>query len=306
MKILMTLLLSLAAGEPGIPAEVSETESDTDADRESAERMAFECLSSDRRFDCLLEKGFSCSPVGEFQRNAYRCSAAVGDGCYTKRFRLSGSGWSSSDSWQAGACDAVDTPVPEPGIRWRYDDTNAPVELVFELFVRNVFARTLDHHGSLDALSDNPDHVVFHYVEAGLTGKMDPVDVVRYFAERYLGIEKEVEALSRQLLCDGSRPRYDGEENFLIFNQFDEVRLHVYERHLFLARAELQASGLFDIDKALREYPGAFSSTSTDHKVARAGSIAKIYEHASLLCEKPWGQSFYSSESLPVDDARQP
>ena len=166
--------------------------------------------------------------------------------------------------------------------------------------MRRIFADTLDHYDDLDALDDEPYHVGYHWVEAGLTGKMRSADVVRYFAERYIDIENEVENLSKKLLCDDNHPRFKGAENFYIFNQLDEVRLHVYERHLFLARADLQASGLFDLDKALREFPGGFTSTSLDHEASRGGSVPKIFEHASRLCERSWGHSF--SVSGPATD----
>ena len=87
------------------------------------------------------------------------------------------------------------------------------------------------------------------------------------------------------LLCEGKRPRYDGAENFQLFNQLDDVRLHVTERHLLFARADLQVSGLFDLDKALREYPGSFVSIFSDHEAVRDGSIPMIYEHPTRLCE---------------------
>lgn len=141
-------------------------------------------------------------------------------------------------------------------------------------------------------------------MEAGLTGKMASADVVRYFASRYLDIEKEVEDLSKKLSCDGDRPRYEGEENFFVFNQLDDVALHVYERHLFLARADLQASGLFDLDKALREFPEGFTSVSIEHEAARDGSVPRIFQAASRLCKEPWGQSYSISRS-PMNNWKQ-
>lgn len=257
--------------------------------------MAFKCLSQDRQLECLLEKGFQCAAVGEPSRKSYSCHLTVDDECFRTRFQLKRNGWSGSDKWLTGMCVDTHEPVLEPGVRWMYDNTNAPDELVFKLFVGAVFGEALSYIDDLDALSDEPYHAGYHYVSAGLTGKMESVDVVRYFAQRYLAIEAEVEELSRSLLCDGKSPRYKGTENIYILNQLDDVRLHVYERHLFLARADLQASGLFDLDKALLEIPMGFSSVSIEHRAAPDGSIAGILEGASRLCEEPWGISITSS-----------
>lgn len=234
-------------------------------------------------------------------RRSFSCYIYVEDGCYRKRFQLTENGWNSSDSWLTGQCVDSHEQIPEPGVRWRYDNTNAPDELIFRMFVSGIFIETLDYLGDLDALDDEPHNPGYHFVEVGLTGKMASADVVRYFAIRYLDIEKEVEDLSKKLLCDGDRPRYQGDENFFIFNQLDDVALHVYERHLFLARADLHASGQFDLDKALREYPGGFTSISFEHEAARDGSIPRILEDASRLCKEPWGHSF-SVSGVSKDD----
>lgn len=300
MRIIVLLVATLTVGlQCGLIA-ASEPADAVSGDRDAGEKMVFDCLSGDRQIECLIQKGFRCAAVGNPEGNGYSCYVALEDGCYRSRFRLKDNGWSGSDSWLDGECDDTHEPVLQSGVRWRYDNTNAPVELVFQLFVGQIFSHTLDYFGNLDALEDEPHNMGFHYVEAGLTGNMESVDVVRYFAERYLDIEKEVEDLSRKLLCVGNKPRYEGAENFLIFNQLDDVQLHVYERHLFLARADLQASGLFDIDKALREYPGGFSSVSIDHEAARNGSVSRIYEDASRLCEKSWGHSFSVSGSSTI------
>lgn len=73
-----------------------------------------------------------------------------------------------------------------------------------------------------------------------------------------------------------------------MFNQLEEISLNVYQKHLYLARADLQASGIFDLDKALEEYPGSFTNMFMDHRKARDGSVKRIYETAVGLCAKPW------------------
>ena len=194
------------------------------------------------------------------------------------------------------------------GVSWRFDNTNAPDELVFKLIISNIFSEvletleslgileTLDHIDDLDSLDKELHRAGHHYIEHGLTGKMRSADVVRYFAKRYPDIEKEVESLFREMLCNGDRPRYEGRENFFIIDQLADVSLHVYERHLFLARADLQASGLFDLDKAIREFPPRISSWYTDHEVAYDGSVPRILTRATQLCSEPWTPTF----SIPV------
>ena len=80
--------------------------------------------------------------------------------------------------------------------------------------------------------------------------------------------------------------------------------LNVYEKHLLLARSDLQASGLFDLDKALKEYPGSFGSIFMDHEKLRDGSAQRIYESAVRLCKGPWEHSFMSSVSANEDQAK--
>ena len=185
-----------------------------------------------------------------------------------------------------------------------FNKENAPPALVYRIFVRGIFVDSLDYLEDLDSLDDNEYHAGWHFVEAGVTPNMRSADVVRYFVTRFLDMEKEAEELQKRMLCLDGKPRYEGAENFLIFNQLEEASLNVYEKHLLLAQSDLQASGLFDLDKALKEYPGSFSSTFMDHRKAHEGSIKRIYEAAAALCKAPWGHSFGSSVSVNEDQAK--
>jgi len=179
-----------------------------------------------------------------------------------------------------------------------FNNANAPTELVFRLFVQSIFADSLHYLDDLENVDDEEDHAGLHKVKAGLTPEMRSADVAHYFATRYLDIEKEVEELSKKTICIDRKPRYEGAENFVIFNQLEEVSLNIYQKHLLLARSDLQASGLFDLDKALNEYPGQFIASFFDHEKGHDGSEKGIYEVAVDLCKGPWGQSFGSGESL--------
>ncbi len=170
-----------------------------------------------------------------------------------------------------------------------FDKTNAPPSLVYRIFIRALFA---------DSLELEEHRMGAYFVEAGLKPNMNADDVVRYFVSRFLDIEKEVEETSKRMLCLDGKPRYEGAENFIIFNQLEEVSLNIYEKHLFLATSDLTASGLFDLEKALEEYPGGFMSMFMDHKKAHDGSIQRIYEAATGLCKNPWGHQFSSSRSV--------
>jgi len=173
-----------------------------------------------------------------------------------------------------------------------YDNTNAPPALVYKLFLNALFA---------DSLEVEEYRSGWHYVEAGLTPNMNSEDVVRYFVPKYLEIEKEVEETKKRTLCFDEKPRYKGAENFIIFNQMDEIAVNIYEKHLFLARSDLSASGLFDLDKALKEYPPSFTSMFMDHEKAHGGSTQRLYEFATVLCEKPWEYQFSSSRTVGED-----
>ena len=155
-----------------------------------------------------------------------------------------------------------------------FNKENAPPALVYRIFVRGIFVDSLDYLEDLDSLDDNEYHAGWHFVEAGVTPNMRSADVVRYFVTRFLDMEKEAEELQKRMLCLDGKPRYEGAENFLIFNQLEEASLNVYEKHLLLARSGLQASGLFELDKALKEYSGAFGETFTDHEKAHEGRLS--------------------------------
>ena len=157
------------------------------------------------------------------------------------------------------------------------------------MFVRDIFA---------DSLEDEESRIGWHYVEAGLTPNMNSADVVRYFVPKFLEIEKEVEETQTRMLCFDGKPRYDGAENFELFSHMDDVELAIYEKHLIVAKSDLSASGLFDLDKALREYPVSFISIYNDHKAVRHGSIERIYKNAEALCKGPREYGFSSSRSI--------
>ena len=149
----------------------------------------------------------------------------------------------------------ADCVPPSDNVRKCYDNTNAPLALVYQLFISDIFE---------DSLEDEGHRIGWHYVEAGLTPQMNSGDVIRYFVPKYVEIEKEVEETENRMLCLDGKPRYEGNENFTIFNDLYDVALTIYEKHLFVARSDLSASGLFDLDKALKEYPGSFQSFSWD------------------------------------------
>ena len=90
-----------------------------------------------------------------------------------------------------------------------YDKTNAPLALVYRIFVRTLFA---------DSLEDEEYRSGSFFVEPGLTPSMNSDDVVRYFVSKFLDIEKEVEETQKRTLCFDGKPRYKGAENFIIFS----------------------------------------------------------------------------------------
>jgi hypothetical protein len=140
-----------------------------------------------------------------------------------------------------------------------------------------------------------------YFVEAGLTSNMDADSVLYYFASSYLDIEMEVEQAQKRTFCIDGKPRFEGQENFLVFNQLEEVSLSIYEKHRLFARSDLMAPGLFDLDRALDEYPGSFGDMFMDHEKASRGSVQRIYESAEKLCSHPWGHSTGNSQSNDPD-----
>ena len=75
-----------------------------------------------------------------------------------------------------------------------YDNTNAPLALVYRIFIRGIYA---------DSLQDEEYRSGSYFVEAGLTPNMNSDDVVRYFVSRFLDIEKEVEE-TKKAVVDGA------------------------------------------------------------------------------------------------------
>ncbi len=179
---------------------------------------------------------------------------------------------------------------------WRkcYTNENAPPEMVYQMFVGRIFRDTLEYLEDLDRLDDEEYHAGWYYVKDGLTRNMRSADVVRYFVAKFLEIEQESQEAQKRTMCTEGKRRYDGAENYVIFNQLEEVALNVYEKHYLLSRSDLQARGLFDLDKVLKELPGTLGVKFMDH---RSTGVKQIYELTARLCEKPWGHSFTVSES---------
>ena len=138
-------------------------------------------------------------------------------------------------------------------------------------------------------------------MEAGLTPNMDADSVLYYFASSYPDIEKEVELAQKRTFCIDGKPRFEGRENSLVFNQLEEISLSIYEKHRLFARSDLMAPGLFDLDKALDEYPGSFGDMFMDHEKASRGSVQRIYEGAERLCSGPWGLRTSNTQSSDPD-----
>jgi hypothetical protein len=160
---------------------------------------------------------------------------------------------------------------------------------VYKLFVRNLF---------IDSLEDEDERAGWYIVEAGLTEEMNSDDVVRYFVSRFVEIEMEVDDAIKRTLCLKGKPRYEGAENFVIFNQMEEVRLNIYQKHLLLARSDLVASGLFNLDQALQDFPVSFTSRFMNHREAKDGSVQRTNDVAKEICSNPWGLHFSSSKSV--------
>ena len=191
-------------------------------------------------------------------------------------------------------CVTADCQLAADHCRKRYTKENAPPEMVYEMFVRAIFVDSLDYLEDLDRLDDDDNYAGWYYVKDGLTPEMRWPDVVRYFIAKFLEINMEADELQKQTMCVDGKPRYDGAENYVIFNQLEEVSLNAWQKHLYLARSDLQASGLFDLDKVLKEFKGTFGVKFMDH---RSTDVKQIYELTARLCVKPWGYSVTVSES---------
>lgn len=148
-----------------------------------------------------------------------------------------------------------------------FDSTNSTPDIVFRHLAHRVFVASVDYLEDLSQIDDEPDHAGWNAVKSGLTPQMSSPDVVRYFAQKYIEMIGEVDDAQKQNLCANGVPRYKGAENAVIWNQLDEIGQNVFQKHFLLARSDLQASGLYDLDKALSEFSGTFTMIYMDHSL---------------------------------------
>ena len=175
--------------------------------------------------------------------------------------------------------------------RMCFDNSNAPPEWVFRQLLSNVFSQSVDFLEDMSQFEDKPNHLVRNTVKDGVTPNMSSADVVRYFVSKFMEIEEEVHDVQNEMLCADGIPRYRGVENFELFNQLDDILLNVYKKHYYLARADLQVSGLYDLDKVIEEPPMGFTAEFEDHNLELWKSVDRIYEAAKIQCASQWGIS---------------
>ena len=75
-------------------------------------------------------------------------------------------------------------------------------------------------------------------------------------------------------------------ELFFVFDAFDDVRNAIYDKYLAIAKAEVAAYAVFDIDRALDNIPESFGSYWLNHEKAYGGSDALANEVAAEMCAK--------------------
>lgn len=170
-----------------------------------------------------------------------------------------------------------------------FDNTNAPPEIVFQMLASSVFNSSVDYLEDLSQIGEEPGHAGWHLVKEGLTSRMSSADVVRYLVRKQIEMIDEVHEVQQRALCANGVPRYEGAENAIIWNQLDEIGQNVFQKHYYLARSDLQASGLYDLDKVLSDYPGGFTMTYMDHSLDRWGSVDRLNEAAKMFCSSPGG-----------------
>jgi len=186
---------------------------------------------------------------------------------------------------------AADCGSPTNDYRMCFDNSNAPPEWVFRILLRSVFSQSEGFLEDMSQIDDGPRHVGWNIVKDGLTPNMSSADVVRYFVSKFLEIEQEVHDVQNEMLCTDGIPRYRGAANFDLFNQLDDILLNVYKKHYYLARADLQVSGLYELDKVVEEPPMGFTALFEDHNLKRWKSEDRIYEAAKIQCASQWGIS---------------
>lgn len=168
-----------------------------------------------------------------------------------------------------------------------FDNSNAPPSVVFDILLGNVAVDSIDYWDDMNRLPDEEGHPGWHMIKDGLTDNMSSADVVRYLVAKYLAIEEEVHARQTELLCIDGAARYKGAENFMMFNLVEDMRDVVLQKHYLLVRADLQASGLFDLDAVLNDPPFTFVRSLQGNSQEVWGSIERITEQAEGQCAQP-------------------
>lgn len=77
-----------------------------------------------------------------------------------------------------------------------------------------------------------------------------------YFMRLRAQIESEISDANQRMLCPNDRRRPVGAEIFAVLDAFDDVNNAIYDKYLAIAKAEVAAYAVFDIDTALDNYPG--------------------------------------------------
>lgn len=275
MAVLTAVTLQItAAAQDERPAAVKRV-SDT----------AFQCLTQDDSANCFVDRGFACSQPGKKSRNTYSCYVSVGGYCYRRRFQLKDRGWSGSEDWTLGECEPTfEFPLAD-GVRAQYDNVNAPDSVRFRVLLSHIFREVVHDENPLGAA---------RYLRSGMTATTDNQRLLDYFVAEQWNILNEIYNEQTTLLCDSSKPRFADSRLYSTFDEFDDIGIKVYEKHLRRVRAELASDDSFDLEKALTGIPGSFSTTIH----ATSGDLPSLQKRAELRCSTPLSMQFTSFEDV--------
>jgi len=280
LTIITLLLFNLWRVSPA-----SEIVDDIDRNRNAGEQLAYECLRGDQKLACFKAKGFSCAPVGEPSRNSFSCYISFEGDCYRKRFQLKENGWSGNDQWVTGECEDTHEPTLQPGVRWMFDNTNAPDFVRFKMLLSSVFGESVD--------SDD-DRGAWRYIAPGANVETEYERISTYLVSKNWEIVNQIHGEQSSLLCDGDRPRFKDSRLHETFDAFDDLMLETYAEHLVIVRKHFIDDGTFDLDAALYGYPGSFSLTS----LRTTGQVDDLYEAAVRFCTTPFSMNFTRVEDV--------
>lgn len=170
-------------------------------------------------------------------------------------------------------------------VRLEYTDENAPNEVIFGFFLRDVFKTSLSPHDGR-----------YRNLLPGASNDTNLADVFDYLVLLWMEQDKEYGEAKMRMLCPVDGPRPKGKAIFAVFDSLDDVRHAIHHKYYAIAKSELIAKYSFELDAVLDDF-GGFRQTWFWSEESYGGSIDDAEEVAAKICEGGHKTSFTTIHS---------